>query len=51
VREHVLRSIPLGRIGDSEKDIGGVVAFLCSDRASYMTGCTISVDGGASWLR
>ena len=36
---------PLGRPG-SAKEIGDVVAFLCSPRASYITGETIYVDGG-----
>ena len=37
--------IPLGRVGTPE-DIGQAVAFLVSDRASYITGCTLRVDGG-----
>lgn len=36
---------PLGRAG-SAREIGDVVAFLCSKRASYVTGETIYVDGG-----
>ncbi len=36
---------PLGRAGEA-REIGGVVAFLCSKRASYITGETIYVDGG-----
>jgi 3-oxoacyl-[acyl-carrier protein] reductase len=38
-------SIPLGRHGRAE-EIGDVVAFLASERASYVTGATIQVDGG-----
>jgi len=38
-------SIPAGRIGSPE-EIGDVVAFLCSERASYLTGTSIQVDGG-----
>jgi 3-oxoacyl-[acyl-carrier protein] reductase len=38
--------IPLQRFGDPEADIGRVVAFLCTDAASYITGQTIVVDGG-----
>lgn len=38
-------SIPLGRSG-LPSDIGDAVAFLASDRASYITGLTIRVDGG-----
>ncbi len=37
--------IPLGRSGLPE-DVGNMVAFLASDRASYVTGMTIRVDGG-----
>ena len=38
---------PLGRIGDAE-EVAEVIAFLCSDAASYVTGHTIVVDGGLS---
>lgn len=44
-REAVLGKIPLGRLGAPE-DVGAVVAFLASDAASYITGQTITVDGG-----
>ncbi len=37
--------IPLGRAGTGE-DVAGLVAFLASDDASYITGQTINVDGG-----
>jgi 3-oxoacyl-[acyl-carrier protein] reductase len=40
-----LATIPLGRLG-STREIGDVVCFLCSDRASYVTGTTIVIDGG-----
>ncbi|MBB3862175.1 3-oxoacyl-[acyl-carrier protein] reductase [Novosphingobium hassiacum] len=39
------RTIPLGRQGTSE-EMGAAVAFLCSTRASYITGQLIMVDGG-----
>jgi 3-oxoacyl-[acyl-carrier protein] reductase len=39
------RSIPAGALGDPE-DIGYAVAFLASDEAKYITGQTITVDGG-----
>ena len=37
--------VPLGRIGQPE-DIAGVVAFLASDDAGYMTGAELAIDGG-----
>jgi len=37
--------VPLGRIGQT-KEIADVAVFLCSDRASYMTGATVDVSGG-----
>jgi 3-oxoacyl-[acyl-carrier protein] reductase len=37
--------IPAGRYGDP-REFGDVVAFLCSERASYLSGCTVLVDGG-----
>jgi len=40
------RSIPMGRIGTPE-ELSAVVAFLCSERASFVTGATIQVDGGS----
>ena len=39
-------STPMKRIGDP-KEFGAVVAFLCSERASYLTGTVTQVDGGA----
>lgn len=45
IAEQALKQIPLGRLGEPE-DIAGVVAFLCSDAAAYITGQTLVVDGG-----
>lgn len=39
-------STPMKRIGDPE-EFAAVVAFLCSGRASYLTGTVIQIDGGA----
>lgn len=44
-KEAVLSQIPLKRVGNT-KDIAETVAFLASDKASYITGQVISVDGG-----
>jgi 3-oxoacyl-[acyl-carrier protein] reductase len=44
-REQLLKQVALGRPGKPE-DVSGVVAFLCSDAAQYVTGQTIVVDGG-----
>ncbi|MDG3040283.1 SDR family NAD(P)-dependent oxidoreductase [Roseicyclus marinus] len=41
----VLSRTPIGRVG-AAREIGDVVAFLCSQKASYVTGETIYVDGG-----
>ena len=42
---NMTQDIPLGRIGDP-KEFANLVVFLASDRASYITGTTIQVDGG-----
>jgi 3-oxoacyl-[acyl-carrier protein] reductase len=44
-RDQVLPTIPLKRFGTGE-EVAGVVSFLCSDRASYITGQVIAVNGG-----
>lgn len=41
----LMRSVPMSRFG-TPGDIAGVVAFLVSPDADYVTGCTIPVDGG-----
>jgi 3-oxoacyl-[acyl-carrier protein] reductase len=43
--ESDLEAIPLRRLG-TPREIGDVVAFLCSDRAAYVTGTLLTVDGG-----
>jgi NAD(P)-dependent dehydrogenase (short-subunit alcohol dehydrogenase family) len=48
------RYVPLGREGDVE-DAAAAAVFLCSDMARYITGVTLSVDGGtwasSGWVR
>jgi 3-oxoacyl-[acyl-carrier protein] reductase len=42
-----MASIPVGRYGRSQ-EFADVVAFLASERASYVTGSKIRIDGGAT---
>ena len=49
--ESVGQRTPLGRIGDPELDIGGVVAFLAGDDSRFITGVTLPVDGGMHLAR
>jgi NAD(P)-dependent dehydrogenase (short-subunit alcohol dehydrogenase family) len=39
--------VPLGRIGEAE-EFADLVAFLVSDRAAYITGTAVNIDGGLS---
>ena len=41
------KDLPLGRVGETE-EAGDVIAFLASERASYLTGVAINIDGGVS---
>jgi 3-oxoacyl-[acyl-carrier protein] reductase len=45
IKEQSIKQIPLGRFGTPE-DVAGAVAFLVSPAARYITGHTLSVDGG-----
>jgi 2-hydroxycyclohexanecarboxyl-CoA dehydrogenase len=45
-KEVMARSVPVGRMGTGE-DVAAACTFLCSERASYVTGQTVSVNGGS----
>jgi 3-oxoacyl-[acyl-carrier protein] reductase len=48
VTERWTREIPMNRLGEP-REFASLVAFLCSERASYITGTSVAVDGG--WTR
>jgi 3-oxoacyl-[acyl-carrier protein] reductase len=47
VLAELARGVPLGRVAEPE-EFAAVVAFLCSERASYVSGAVIPVDGGST---
>lgn len=49
IRDQIIATVPLGRGGKAE-DVAGVVVFLASELAAYVTGTTIDVNGG-SYIR
>lgn len=48
--KEMIRSIPLGHLGDPEADIGRAVVFLAGPDSDYITGLTMMVDGGQTIL-
>ena len=48
-REAFLKSIPLGRVGSCEFDVGRFAVLLCTEEAGYVTGQSIAVDGGQAY--
>jgi NAD(P)-dependent dehydrogenase (short-subunit alcohol dehydrogenase family) len=46
-----LRTIPLGRVGDLERDVGRAVVVLVGPDLGYLTGTTLMLDGGQAYLR
>ena len=47
VYEQTIKGTPAGRFGDPEKDIGRTAVFLCSEDAKYISGETITMQGGS----
>jgi 3-oxoacyl-[acyl-carrier protein] reductase len=45
VLQERVREIPVGRFGEPE-EVGALAAFLCSQQAAYVTGTTVTIDGG-----
>ncbi len=45
IRAELVARQPIGRLGTPE-DVAGLVHYLCSDEASFMTGSVITIDGG-----
>ena len=48
--EEFIKTIPMGRVGDCEQDIGRFVVSLCSEASAYVTGQSIAVDGGQAFM-
>ena len=49
MKEELVKNVPLGRMGDPD-EIAKVVSFLASDRASYISGIELFVDGGVAQI-
>jgi 3-oxoacyl-[acyl-carrier protein] reductase len=45
MERHAAEGVPAGRLGQPE-EFGDLVAFICSERAAYLTGAVIPLDGG-----
>jgi acetoacetyl-CoA reductase len=45
ILQNIIGSIPMGRLAEPE-EIAGLIAYLCSDEAGYITGANISINGG-----
>lgn len=43
----VRKRIPAGRVGTAD-EVGSLIAYLCSDEAAYITGTSVTIDGGRS---
>ena len=47
--EKLSKSQPIGRMAKPE-EIGNMALYLCSDEASFLTGCYYPIDGGMSYI-
>ncbi len=47
IEKSIAENIPMKRVGEAE-DLAGLIAFLASEKADYMTGLAIQVDGGSA---
>ncbi len=45
VVDTILQDVPMGRLGEQE-EVGDLVAFLASEKAAYITGAIVNIDGG-----
>ena len=47
IEKSIAENIPMKRVGEAE-DLAGLITFLASEKANYMTGLAIQVDGGSA---
>ena len=47
IEENIAQGIPMKRVGEAE-DLSGLITFLASEKANYMTGLAVQVDGGSA---
>ena len=45
ILQNIIASIPMGRLAEPE-EIAGLISYLCSEEAGYITGANISINGG-----
>jgi NAD(P)-dependent dehydrogenase (short-subunit alcohol dehydrogenase family) len=49
--DEIIRTVPLGRLGNADRDLAPVMIFLASEASHFITGQLIPVDGGLSQVR
>jgi acetoacetyl-CoA reductase len=45
LEKKILPEIPVGRLGEPD-EVAGLIAYLCSDEAAFVTGANIAINGG-----